>query len=73
MKANKKKQHVPKYTVGPHGEIYNNHPVLSPKAEQIMNMMMFKEALDNVFNKDEEDIEDGSEGTPEANSEELHN
>ena len=72
MKTNKRKA-VPKYTVGPHGEIYNNYPVLSPKAQQMMDMLVFKEALENVFNNEEEDNEDGSEGTPEADSEELHN
>ena len=82
MKA-RKKTNNDKYTIGPHGEIYNNQPDLSPRARNMMELFALQDALDEMVDKmdeetktdveDEEDIEDAGEGTPEADSEELHN
>lgn len=75
MKANKKKS-VPKYTIGPCGEIYNNQPALSPRTVEMMEMFALqdalKEALDNE-KEQEEDIENDGERTSETSSEELYN
>ena len=81
MKARKKNND--RYTIGPHGEIYNNQPELSPRARNMMELFALQDALDEAVSKmdeatntdseNEEDIEDADEGTPEADSEELHN
>ena len=70
MKANKRKA-IPKYTIGPHGEIYNNRPVLSERSQNLLNAMILQDALEEAFK--EEDVEDDGEGTTETRTEELHN
>lgn len=70
MKSSKKKP-LPKYTIGPCGEIYNNYPVLSERSRQIMEMMALKGMVEQIMSK--EDKEDDVEGTAETDSKELHN
>lgn len=76
MKA-RKKSNVGKYTIGPHGEIYNNQPELSERTKNLINALMFQEALEEAFEEEqnniEEDVNNDGEGTTEANPEELHN
>lgn len=59
MKANKRKA-IPKYTIGPHGEIYNNHPVLSERSQNLLNAMILQDALEEAFKGEDED---GNKGT----------
>jgi hypothetical protein len=76
MKA-RKKSNVGKYTIGPHGEIYNNQPELSERTKNLINALMFQEALEEAFEEEqnniEEDVNNYGEGTTETNPEELHN
>lgn len=76
MKA-RKKSNVGKYTIGPHGEIYNNQPELSERTKNLINALMFQEALEEAFEEEqnniEEDVNNDGEGTTETNPEELHN
>ena len=78
MKA-RKKSNVGKYTIGPHGEIYNNQPELSERTQNLINALMFQEALEEAFeeekqnNEIKEDVNNDGEGTTETNPKELHN
>lgn len=75
MKVRKKNND--KYTIGPHGEIYNNQPELSERTKNLINALMFQEALEEAFEEEqnniEEDVNNDGEGTTETNPEELHN
>lgn len=67
MNSNKKKKG--KYTIGPHGEIYNNQPEFSERTKRLMEAVLMKEALNDAFNEigdDEEENTDEDKGTPEG-------
>ena len=66
MNSNKRRGN--KYRIGPHGEIYNDKPELSPRAQELMEMMMMKDALEEALKieEDEEDTKNEDNGTPEG-------
>ena len=51
----RKKTNVGKYTIGPHGEIYNNAPELSERTKNMIEAMMLKDALEEVLSSDVDD------------------
>ena len=57
-----------KYTIGPHGEIYNNQPVLSDRTLKLIEAFAIEDAIKEHLkdNKSEEDIADEDKGTPEG-------
>ena len=67
MNSNKRKP-VRKYTVGPHGEIYNNAPVISERTRKMMEMIILQDALNSAFDSttEEEENTDEDKGTPEG-------
>lgn len=72
----RRKEHaMPKYTVGPHGEIYNNQPVLSERTKGIMEMIIMQDTLNeqmkNLDDQLEETEEDEGTGTPEEGNESI--
>lgn len=67
MNSNKKKKS--KYTIGPHGEIYNNQPEFSERTKKLMEAMIMKDAFVEALEEmkpDEEDKENECTGTPEG-------
>lgn len=63
----RKKQNAGKYTIGPHGEIYNNKPELSERTQQMLNTIVLEEAIkEAVKEADEDDGEGTSEGGTES-------
>lgn len=66
MKVRRKKES--KYTVGEHGQITNNQPVLSEKAQTMISLMTMMDALQDLAGVEEEkEITDESvEATTEA-------
>lgn len=57
-----------KYTIGPHGEIYNNQPVISERTRKMMEMLVLQDAFNEAFNSvtEEEENENEDSGTPEG-------
>ena len=41
----KRRKTLNKYTVGDHGQIINNNPVLSPRTQKLLEIMTFSEML----------------------------
>lgn len=73
MKARKKTNNG-KYTIGPHGEIYNNQPELSERSKNLLNAMIFQDALEEAFSElkeEEEEKKDDDQGTPEAGDQSI--
>lgn len=67
MNSNKKKKS--KYTIGPHGEIYNNQPEFSERTKRLMKAVLMKEALKDAFDEignDAEENTDEDKGTSEG-------
>lgn len=57
----RKKTNVGKYTIGPHGEIYNNAPELSERTKNMIEAMMLKDALEEVLSSDVDDNKEEGE------------
>ena len=66
MKSNKKARS--KYTIGPHGEIYNNQPVLSDRTLKLIEALAIEDAIKEQLedNESEEDIVDEDKGASEG-------
>lgn len=72
MRSNRKD--TGKYTIGPHGEIYNNRPVLSERTKSIMEMMIIQDTLNEQMKNLEdqlEETEDEDTETPEGGNESI--
>ena len=57
-----------KYTIGPHGEIYNNQPVLSDRTLKLIEALAIEDAIEEQLkdNESEEENTDEDKGTPEG-------
>lgn len=59
----KRRKTLNKYTVGEQGQITNNQPTLSPKAQKLFQFMGMMEMLSGYMSETEpepkEDVEDG--------------
>ena len=70
MRSNRK--NTSKYTIGPHGEIYNNNPQLSERTMSMLKSAMLESALEEALSDiEEEENNNGDQGTSEEGNKSL--